>query len=100
MRILLAHNSTYYPAHGGGDKSNRLLIEALAAKGHSCRVAARLAGFGIREHDQFLEDLRTREVPITSSDNGIVTFTLNYVEVRLASHNASLRAFFSAEIEA
>ena len=25
MRILLAHNSPYYPAFGGGDKSNRLL---------------------------------------------------------------------------
>ncbi|HXS97225.1 MAG TPA: hypothetical protein VN736_21660 [Candidatus Limnocylindrales bacterium] len=30
MRILLAQNSLYYPAHGGGDKSNRLLIAALA----------------------------------------------------------------------
>ena len=34
MRILLAQNSLYYPAHGGGDKSNRLLVEALAARGH------------------------------------------------------------------
>ena len=33
MRILLAQNSLYYPAHGGGDKSNRLLVEALAARG-------------------------------------------------------------------
>ena len=36
MRILLAQNSLYYPAHGGGDKSNRLLLEALAARGHVC----------------------------------------------------------------
>ena len=41
MRILLAQNSLYYPAHGGGDKSNRLLMEALAARGHTCRVVAR-----------------------------------------------------------
>jgi surfactin synthase thioesterase subunit/glycosyltransferase involved in cell wall biosynthesis len=41
MRILLAQNSFYYPAHGGGDKSNRLLMEALAARGHACRVVAR-----------------------------------------------------------
>src|SRR5687768_1658370 len=34
MRILLAHNSLYYPSYGGGDKSNRLLVEALAARGH------------------------------------------------------------------
>jgi len=43
MRILLAQNSLYYPAHGGGDKSNRLLVEALAARGHVCRVVARIA---------------------------------------------------------
>jgi hypothetical protein len=43
MKILLAQNSLYYPSHGGGDKSNRLLMEALARKGHVCRVVARLA---------------------------------------------------------
>src|SRR5205823_6134193 len=32
MRILLAQNSLYYPAHGGGDKSNRLLLEAALAQ--------------------------------------------------------------------
>jgi predicted HTH transcriptional regulator len=42
MRILLAHNKLYYPSHGGGDKSNRLLLEALAQRGHECRVVARL----------------------------------------------------------
>jgi glycosyltransferase involved in cell wall biosynthesis len=46
MRILLAHNSLYFPAHGGGDRSNRLLLEALAGRGHICRVVARLGGFG------------------------------------------------------
>ena len=46
MRILLAHNSLYYPSFGGGDKSNRLLMEALAARGHEVRVVARLAKIG------------------------------------------------------
>lgn len=44
MRVLLAHNSLYYPSHGGGDKSNRLLMEALAARGHAVRVVAHGAG--------------------------------------------------------
>jgi surfactin synthase thioesterase subunit/glycosyltransferase involved in cell wall biosynthesis len=44
MRILLAQNARYYPAYGGGDKSNRLLMEALAARGHECRVMARQEG--------------------------------------------------------
>jgi surfactin synthase thioesterase subunit/glycosyltransferase involved in cell wall biosynthesis len=41
LKILLAQNAVYYPAHGGGEKSNRLLMEALAARGHECRVVAR-----------------------------------------------------------
>ena len=41
MRILQAQNAPYYPSHGGGDKSNRLLMEALAARGHTCRAVAR-----------------------------------------------------------
>src|SRR5438552_1419363 len=49
MRILLAQNSLYYPAHGGGDKSNRLLLEALSARGHECRAVARISVFGAQE---------------------------------------------------
>ena len=61
MRILLAQNSRYYPAHGGGDKSNRLLMEALAARGHECQVVARISKFGEREHDAFLGELGCAE---------------------------------------
>ena len=62
MRILLAQNSLYYPAHGGGDKSNRLLVEALAARGHECRVVARISVFGEAEHTQYLAALAARGV--------------------------------------
>ena len=55
MRILLAHNSLYYPSHGGGDKSNRLLMEALAARGHEVRVVARIERFGAEGQRQLLE---------------------------------------------
>jgi surfactin synthase thioesterase subunit/glycosyltransferase involved in cell wall biosynthesis len=41
LKILLAQNAVYHPAHGGGEKSNRLLMEALAARGNQCRVVAR-----------------------------------------------------------
>ncbi len=44
FKILLAQNAVYYPAHGGGEKSNRLLMEALAARGHECRVVAQRRG--------------------------------------------------------
>jgi hypothetical protein len=53
MRILLAQNSLYYPSHGGGDRSNRLLMEALAARGHQTRVAARIERFGPATHEEY-----------------------------------------------
>ncbi len=72
MRVLLAHNSLYYPSHGGGDKSNRLLMEALAARGHQVRVVARAADAG--------------------------HFSLNRVEVFTQALNSNLRASFSTHL--
>ena len=80
MRILLAQNSLYYPAHGGGDKSNRLLMEALAARGHACRVVAR----GV--------------TPI-SAEGGVVVFERAGVEVHTVT-DANLRAHFAGQVEA
>jgi len=36
MRFLLLQSSVYFPSFGGGNKSNRLLLEALAKRGHQC----------------------------------------------------------------
>ncbi|MGO9097878.1 MAG: thioesterase domain-containing protein [Bryobacteraceae bacterium] len=73
MRILLAHNSRYYPAQGGGDVSNRLLMEALAQRGHVCRVVARATG-------------------------GAVASERGGVEVRVAPDGANVRAYFAEQI--
>jgi len=97
MRILLAQNSLYYPAHGGGDKSNRLLMEALAARGHECRAVARISVFGEREQDRYLSDLAARAVAATVRD-GVVAFDRNDVAIRVVT-NAGLRACFAAERE-
>ena len=72
MRILLAQNSLYYPAHGGGDKSNRLLLEALAARGHQCRAVARISVFGEAGRTQYLAALAARGVTPQSSAGGVV----------------------------
>src|SRR5215475_14135247 len=97
MRILLAHNSLYYPSHGGGDKSNRLLMEALAARGHECRVVARIEAFGEREEQQFLAGLAARGVA-AAAEAGIVRFERCGVDLRVAA-NTNLRACFAAQIE-
>lgn len=57
LRILLAQNAVYHPAHGGGEISNRLLMEALAVRGHECRVVARGA------NDLELRGVKVRAAP-------------------------------------
>jgi surfactin synthase thioesterase subunit/glycosyltransferase involved in cell wall biosynthesis len=103
MRILLAQNSLYYPAHGGGDKSNRLLVEALAARGHVCRVVARLSVFGEAEHTQYLETLASRGVTPQSVADGVVVFQRAGVEVHVVTNVAAggnLRARFAEQAAA
>ena len=98
IRILLAQNSLYYPSHGGGDKSNRLLMEALAARGHQCRVVARIGKMGAREHEAFLAELAARSVEAASSASGIVTFLHGGVEVHVATDHPQLRAYLAEQI--
>src|SRR4051794_34499144 len=99
MRILLAQNSLYYPAHGGGDKSNRLLLEALAADGHDCLAIARIAVFGESEHTAYLQALAERGTSPHSTDNGVVIFERSKVQVHVVT-NSNLRAHFTAQAEA
>jgi surfactin synthase thioesterase subunit/glycosyltransferase involved in cell wall biosynthesis len=103
MRILLAQNSLYYPAHGGGDKSNRLLVEALAARGHVCRVMARLSVFGEAEHTEYLVSLAARGVTPQSVADGVVVFQRAGVEVHVVTNVAAggnLRARFGEQVAA
>ena len=99
MRILLAHNSLYYPSFGGGDKSNRLLMEALAAKGHAVRVVARVEHFGADAQGALMRDLGARDVAPRQEQAGI-EFQLNGVEVRVLAGNSNLRDYFAAQVRA
>src|ERR1039458_7699718 len=84
MRILLAQNALYYPAFGGGDRSNRLLLEELAERGHA----------------QYLRELAARAVSPVSSEDGVVVFRRAGVEAHVVTHHPNLRAYFSAQIAA
>src|SRR5277367_1016898 len=99
MKILLAHNSLYFPSHGGGDRSNRLLMEALAARGHEVRVMARVENFGEAAHESFLTELNQRATPVRSIGEGIVTFDRNGVNVRTVTNNPHIRAIFAKQTE-
>ena len=98
LRILLAHNSTYYPASGGGDKSNRLLMEALAGRGHAVQVVARTEDFGAEAHARFLAELQRRGVRPAGTDGPAVRMTLNDVDVRTVVSEPRLRAYFEEQI--
>jgi surfactin synthase thioesterase subunit/glycosyltransferase involved in cell wall biosynthesis len=98
MRILLAQNALYYPAYGGGDRSNRLLLEALAARGHECLVVARIARFGADGHAQYLRELAERGVSPLAAEGGVVTFRRAGVEAMVVTQHPNLRACFAAQI--
>jgi surfactin synthase thioesterase subunit/glycosyltransferase involved in cell wall biosynthesis len=98
MRILLAQNSQYYPAHGGGDKSNRLLLEALAARGHECRAVARTSVFGEAEHGRYLAQIAARGITPHSTSGGVVTFERRQVGVHVVT-NCALRTYFANQVE-
>ncbi len=97
MRILLAHNSLYYPSMGGGDKSNRLLMEALAAGGHRVRVVARVEKFGPPAHEKLLSDLASRGVAVNNGGRD-VTFVRGGVEVHALTRDQQFRGYFEAQV--
>jgi len=98
VRILLAHNSPYYPSLGGGDKSNRLLVAALAARGHAATVLARTVDFGQDVHTRLLLHLEQRGIaPESHSED--VRFTLDGADVRVFTRGASLRAWVAARMQ-
>jgi len=99
VRILLAHNSTYFPSTGGGDKSNRLLMEGLAERGHDVRVATRVEGFGPEGHRRLVEELRKRGIEPDTSDGTMARFQLHGVDVLTLSQSPHLRPFFQAQID-
>ncbi len=98
LRILVAHNSLYFPSHGGGDKSNRILMELLASHGHEVRVTARIEHFGEESHYRLLRDLAGRGVPVDSADDGVVKFHCKGVEVHTLTSNPRMRAYFEEQV--
>ena len=99
MRILLGHNSTYYPSQGGGDKSNRLLMEALAARGHQIRVVTRVEIFGPASYEKYLGLLSTRGISAEVFPGGVIRAELQGVDVRTLSLDPNIRAYFTKQIE-
>jgi len=93
MRILLGSNALYYPAHGGGERSNRMLMEALAQREHACFVVTRIDRFGPEGQSRLREQLTGRGIQAQAEPSAL-RYAVNGVEVLAATSPASFRAFF------
>lgn len=101
MRLLLVQNSVYIPAFGGANKSNRLMMEALAARGHDCHVVGQGAAVqGAISREAFLQELDTRRIPLIRSTPQVDVFRLAGVEVQATRTPAYLRRIVAEAIHA
>jgi len=95
MRILLVHNLPYFPSYGGGSKSDRLLINALADRGNCCRVIA--AGSNVKTDASYIKELVERGITPTIINDGLTTFFLDSVEVHVVI-SAKMRSYAIEQI--
>lgn len=99
MKILLVQNMTYIPEQGGANKGNRLLMEAMSERGHSCRMLTLSTSVqGYRNRQRFVEELARRGISIVSCFPGIDIFSHRGIEVHAATDSASLRNHLSDQI--
>ncbi|MFA6113791.1 MAG: glycosyltransferase family 4 protein [Sphingomonas sp.] len=63
--ILLLQDAAYFPSYGGGNKANRLLLAALAARGFDCHAVSRMPAAGRVLSDRFsAEALAARGIEV------------------------------------
>lgn len=99
MKIILVQNLAYVPTFGGANKSNRLLAEALARRGHVCRVVATATGIqGLRTRDDFLRALQARGIGYRLPNASCCAFDLSGVEVRAFLDTATLHTHVTEQI--
>lgn len=90
----------YVPARGGANKSNRLLLEALAERGHRCTVVALAVG----QQDNPLELAESLAEIAAAGGEAIrqtpeaTCFTLNRVSVHAVASPAGLQSYLRRQI--
>jgi amino acid adenylation domain-containing protein len=100
MQLLLTMNLPYTRAHGGANRSNRFLAEALAARGHVVRaVVPALPAPSPLTLEQARRQLAEEGVELRTA-HGVDRFTLAGVEVHAVADPARLRAYLGEQIRA
>ena len=89
MKILLLQDKVYLPSFGGGNKANRLLLEALAQNGHECAAVspALISRAGPSSEPEFHAEMAARNIDVQSLEAGI--FRYHYRGVRVDAMNFS-----------
>lgn len=101
MRILLVQTINYYPGLGGANKSNRMLLEALARKGHTCRLLAPATDglFNPRgSRDDFTRAMDAAGMPLRRGDAIHDVTRVNDVDVHLLWDRWMLPRHFLTEL--
>jgi glycosyltransferase involved in cell wall biosynthesis len=99
MRILLAQGLVYLPTFGGANKGNRLVLEALAGRGHECRVVAPASGVQSGGSAAAAQaELARRGIPFVSDAEADV-FASRGVSVTAITQPARMAARLRREIE-
>jgi glycosyltransferase involved in cell wall biosynthesis len=92
-KILLLQDAAYLPSFGGGNKANRLLIEALAALGFECQVISRLPDERRVLADRFgAVALIDRGLDVTVEDDGSLSYVHRGVDVTAVDTDAPATA--------
>lgn len=104
MRILLLQDQVYLPSLGGGNKANRLLLEALAAKGHQCMALASAVTTraGPTTPAELEAEVARRGGSVTRRGPGVYRFAHRGVEVEAvdAAGGADVRGRVARAIDA
>src|SRR3954447_25447345 len=80
MRIALLQEERHLPSFGGGNKSSRLLLEALAAHGHDCLMLCPACPKAVAPGD-FRAAMRRREIAILEPEPGRFEYTHRGVRI-------------------
>jgi glycosyltransferase involved in cell wall biosynthesis len=97
MRVLFSQNMIYLPTYVGASKSNRILLEALAARGHQCEAVV-IGCRGDERRPAFYQDMRQRGIEVATGPE-YDTFAFQSVRVLTTTSSQSLASLFGEEIE-
>jgi glycosyltransferase involved in cell wall biosynthesis len=93
VKILLAQNLIHLPSHGGANRSNRLMLEQLAARGHACHAVTPLSGaLATTDPDAQFEALRSRGAAIEEITDDTVVYAYGGVTVHAVRSPSRLAA--------